>query len=184
MTDDLRYALRAEYELAHEAIRPDGVAAVHATASRNRRRRAFAGAAVLAVALAGGGAAAWRLAPGDAPPQMVGGGGCDRPGVDVSVFLREGRTDEQTAEIDRALRASPEVYCLVFETKEVAWERFKRDFSDAPDLVAATKVDQLPESFRFRVAKRAEVDVVEHRVGGLNGITDYICQCPTKSARR
>ncbi|MFC5006174.1 permease-like cell division protein FtsX [Dactylosporangium cerinum] len=182
MTDDLRYALRAEYELAHEAIRPDGVAAVHATASRNRRRRAFAGAAVLTVALAAGGAAAWRLAPGGDPPaQVVGAGDCDRPGVDVSVFLRMDRTDEQTAEIDRALRASPEVYCLVFETREEAWERFKQQFSDAPDLVAATKVDQLPESFRFRVAKRAEVDVVGQRVHGLNGITDYICQCPVKS---
>ncbi|GAB3873713.1 permease-like cell division protein FtsX [Dactylosporangium cerinum] len=75
----------------------------------------------------------------------------------------------------------PEVYCLVFETREEAWERFKQQFSDAPDLVAATKVDQLPESFRFRVAKRAEVDVVGQRVHGLNGITDYICQCPVKS---
>ena len=33
MTDDLRDALRAEYELAHDAIRPDGVAAVHTTAA-------------------------------------------------------------------------------------------------------------------------------------------------------
>ena len=175
MTHDLRDALRAEYELAHAAIRPDGVAAVHVTAARHRRRRALAGAAALAVALSGG-VAAWRLAPGDDPPQMVAGG-CDRPGVDVSVFLRVDSTDAQAADVERALRDSPEVYCLAFESREEAWERFKRQFRDAPDLVAATKVDALPASFRFRVAKATQSDLVEQRVRGLAGISDYLCSC-------
>jgi len=174
VTQDLRDALRAEYELAHQAIRPDGVAAVHATATRNRRR-AFAGAAALAVALSGG-VAAWRLAPGDDPPQVVAGG-CDRPGVDVSVFLRMETSDAQVAELDRALRDSPEVYCLVFENQEVAWERFKRQFSEAPDLVAATRPESIPESFRFRVAKAADSDAVEQRVRNLGSISDYLCSC-------
>jgi len=121
----------------------------------------------------------WRLAPGDTPPQ-VAAGGCDRPGVDVSVFLRGDTTDEQRAALDRTLRDSPEVYCLTFETRDAAWERFKRQFSDAPDLVAATKPESLPESFRFRVAKAAESDLVEQRVRGLGEITDYICSCTVK----
>lgn len=176
MTHDLRDALRAEYELARATIRPDGVAAVHATATRSRRRRAFAGAAVLAVALSGG--VAWRLAPHDVP--QVVAGGCDRPGVDVSVFLRVDTTDEQVAELDRALRDSPEVYCLAFENKDAVWERFKRQYSDAPELVGATRVDMMPESFHFRVAKAAESAVVEQRVHDLGGIEDYICSCQAR----
>jgi hypothetical protein len=175
MTQNLQDALRAEYELAHEAIRPDGVAAVHATATRQRRRQALAGVAALAVALSGG-VAAWRLAPGDTPSQ-VAAGDCDLPGVDVAVFLRADTTDEQRTTLDRTLRDSPEVYCLVFETRDVAYERFKRQFSDAPDLVAATKEENLPESFRFRVAKAAESDRIEQRVRGLGGISDYLCSC-------
>lgn len=106
MTHDLRDALRAEYELAHDAIRPDGVAAVRATAARHRRRQAVAGAAALAVALSGG-VAAWRLAPGDDDPPQVVADSCGRPGVDVSVFLRMNITDEQVTELDRTLRNSP-----------------------------------------------------------------------------
>jgi hypothetical protein len=177
VTHDLRDALRAEYELAHETIRPDGVAAVHATARRHRRRQALAGAAALSVALSGG-VAAWRLAPGDAPAQTVAAG-CDRPGVDVSVYLRMDATDTQVAEIDQALQDSPEVYCLTYESKELAWERFQRQFRDAPDLVAATRPDQLPESFRFRVAKAAVADAIEQRIRGLWGVSDYLCSCRT-----
>ncbi|MEV4511973.1 permease-like cell division protein FtsX [Dactylosporangium sp. NPDC049525] len=181
MTHDLRDALRAEYELAHDAIRPDGVAAVRATASRQRRRQALAGAAALAVALSGG-VAAWRLAPGDDPPQVVADS-CGRPGVDVAVFLRMNITDEQAIELDRTLRNSPEVYCLVFETKDEAWEHFKRAFSDAPDLVAATKPDQILENYRFRVAKAAESDVIEQRIRAIGEIVEYLCSCPTAKPR-
>ncbi|MGI5177960.1 permease-like cell division protein FtsX [Dactylosporangium sp. CA-152071] len=179
MNQQLHDALHAEYELAHDTIRPDGVAAVHAGAARRRRRHMATGAAILALAVAGAGAVTWRLLPGDGPAQMAAGPGCDRPGHNVAVFLKSDVTEEQTQQLDLALRSSPEVYCLSFETKEQAWEQFKIHFSDAPDLVAATRVDMLPQAFRFRVAKVREADAVEQRIHGLQGYMDYVCSCRT-----
>jgi hypothetical protein len=175
MTQRLHDALRAEYDLAHDALRPDGVAAVQASATRRRRRQLGAATAALALAMTGG-VTAWRLAPGDEPAQ-VGGLGCDRPGVDVSVFLRVDATDSEIEEVQRMIEGSPEPYCLVFESREAAWERFKQQFRDAPELVAATKIETLPASFRFRVAKASESDKVEPRVRELAGVSDYTCTC-------
>ncbi|MFF5232112.1 permease-like cell division protein FtsX [Dactylosporangium sp. NPDC000521] len=184
MNQQLRDALHAEYEHAHDTIRPDGVAAVHAGAARKRRRALLtAGAVVVALAVT----ASWRLMPGSGPTGPADSTGpatpaqarpgCDRPGFDVAVFLKYGSTAEQAERIDRTLRDSPEVFCLVFETREQAWERFKVQFADAPDLVAATTVDSLPESFRFRVSQAPEAHAVGQRVGGLDGVSDYLCSC-------
>ncbi|MET7423873.1 permease-like cell division protein FtsX [Dactylosporangium sp. NPDC005555] len=175
MTRDLQDALRAEYELAHDTIRPEGVAAVRSGAARKRRRKLLAGTAALALALAGG-AVAWRLAPGDDPAQQVAGGECDRPGVDVSVFLKVDITAEQEERLEQALRDSPEVYCLAHVSREAAWEDFKVKFSDAPKLVAATRADSVAASFRFRVAEQDQAGTVEQRLHAVEGISDYICQ--------
>lgn len=178
MNQHLRDALRAEYDLAHDTLRPDGVAAVHATVARRRRRRTGAAAAVLALALTGG-AAAWRLVPRDDPnrPALTVAGSCSQPGFDGAVFLDGEVTEAQIDGVRQALIDSPEVYCLQYESREEAWERFKHQFRDAPELVAATKVDSMPVTFRFRVERTADAGQVEQRVRHLDGVSDYRCAC-------
>ncbi|WP_433074528.1 permease-like cell division protein FtsX [Dactylosporangium sp. CA-052675] len=172
----LRAALRAEYDLAHEALRPGGVAAVRAAAVREQRRRAIGAAGLVALLLLGG-FAGWRIAGSAPPAQTAAPRTCDGPGTDVSVFLEQGTTDERRAEIHTALENSALVYCLRFEDQATAWRNFQRQFSDAPDLVSATKPENLPESFRFRVAGRADADAVERLVAPLTGVSDVVCSC-------
>lgn len=183
MTEHLREALYSEYELAHDALRPDGVAAVHASATRRQRRRLAAGAAALAVAL-GGGAITWRMAPGDEPSQVGGLPGCDRPGVDVRVMLVHANTDAQAERVDTVLRDSPEVYCLTYVPQDKAWEEFQHQFSDAPELVAATRTDSITARFQFRVADPGQADAVEQRVRDLDGLSDYVCSCRSVTPTR
>ncbi|MDG6109455.1 permease-like cell division protein FtsX [Dactylosporangium aurantiacum] len=183
MTEQLREALHSEYELAHDALRPEGVAAVHATATRRRRRRLAAGAAALAVALCGG-VLAWRMAPGGEPSQVGALPGCDRPGVDVRVMLVHANTDAQAEGIDQVLRDSPEVYCLTYVPQDKAWAEFRHRFSDAPELVAATRTDSITARFQFRIAEAGESDAVEQRVRGLDGVSDYICSCRSVTPTR
>jgi cell division protein FtsX len=173
---DLRAALYAEYEEAHGALVPDGVAAVLDAADRARRRLVVGMAAVAVLAVLAG-VVSWRLfAPGPPPQQQVADG-CPVPGFAASVFFKINVTDAELAAVEAALRDSAEVHCLRFESKEEAWERFKRQFADAPDLVNATRPEDLPMSFRFRVTGKARSDAVESRVGGLPGVSDYVCSC-------
>ncbi|MER7281486.1 permease-like cell division protein FtsX [Dactylosporangium sp. NPDC000244] len=172
----LRAALRAEYDLSYEALRPGGVEAVRAAAVREHRRRAVGAAGLVALLLLGG-VAGWWIAGSAPPAQTAAPRSCDGPGTDVSVFLKQGTTDEQRAEVRTVLESSAEVYCLRFEDQVTAWRNFQREFSDAPDLVGATKPENLPESFRFRVAGRAGADTVERLVAPLGGVSDVVCSC-------
>jgi hypothetical protein len=176
-TDEvLRAALRAEYDAAHDTLRPGGVEAVEAAATRDRRRRTV-GTAGLAALLLLGGIAGWRVVGSEPPAQTAAPRSCDGPGTDVSVFLKQGTTDDQRTEVRGALEGSADVYCLRFEDQAAAWRNFRRQFSDAPELVAATRPESLPESFRFRVADRAHADAVERLVASLAAVSDVVCSC-------
>src|SRR5205085_8993501 len=50
----LRAALRAEYDLAHQSLRPGGVEAVRAAAARDHRRRTVGAAGLAALPVLGG----------------------------------------------------------------------------------------------------------------------------------
>src|SRR3954464_8499333 len=68
--------------------------------------------------------------------------------VEVSIFLKADVTDQQRESLKTDLAGDPLVQNVIYESREVAWQRFKTQFHDAPDLVNATKPDSLPESFR------------------------------------
>ncbi|MFD0747318.1 permease-like cell division protein FtsX [Phytohabitans flavus] len=40
-----------------------------------------------------------------------------------------------------------------YQSKDAAYARFKEMYRDAPDLVAAVQLDQIPEEFRVRLAQ-------------------------------
>src|SRR5258706_14632174 len=65
--------------------------------------------------------------------------------VEVSIFLTVGVTDEQRTNLKSALESNTLVKSVEYESKAQAWERFKTQFQDAPDLVKATKQESLPE---------------------------------------
>jgi cell division transport system permease protein len=100
--------------------------------------------------------------------------------VEVSMFLKtEGVTDDQKAAIQSALDSDSLVEHWTFETKDEAMEKFKVLFASAPDLVALTKTESLPESYRVKLKDTNTFDAFEAKYqsymeegGGLELIVD------------
>ncbi len=81
--------------------------------------------------------------------------------VQVSIFLTDDVTDEQRAAIETELESSPEVKNFLYESKEEAYERFQKQFSQQPELVENTPPDALPESFRVELVNPERYEVIK-----------------------
>jgi cell division transport system permease protein len=91
--------------------------------------------------------------------------------VQVSIFLTDDVTEEQRADIESRLDASPEVKAFLYESKEEAYERFQQQFSQQPELVANTPADALPESFRVEMVNPERYEVIAAEFpNGENGV--------------
>ncbi|SFP86216.1 cell division transport system permease protein [Geodermatophilus dictyosporus] len=91
--------------------------------------------------------------------------------VQVSIFLADDVTDEQRSAIEAQLSDSPEVAAYIYESKEEAYERFRQQFSQQPELVENTPPDALPESFRVELVNPERYPVVaEQFPNGQNGV--------------
>ena len=91
--------------------------------------------------------------------------------VEVSVYLcgeasqsqtcgGQAVTDEQRRQIGEDLEDMPQVQEVFYESKEEAYERFREQFADSPDLVANVTADALPESYRVKLRDPTEFDVI------------------------
>ncbi len=91
--------------------------------------------------------------------------------VQVSIFLADDVTEEQRADIESRLTASAEVKDYLYESKEEAYERFKQQFSQQPELVENTPPDALPESFRVEMVNPERYEVIAAEFpNGQNGV--------------
>lgn len=96
--------------------------------------------------------------------------------IEVSIFLKTDVTDDQRTSLKDALNNDPLVQEVIYESKEQAWERFKTQFRDAPDLVAATKPDSLPESFRVKLRDPQKVQALSDEFRSRDGISEIVDQ--------
>lgn len=96
--------------------------------------------------------------------------------VQVSIFLSPDITDEERAELDRALATDPLVADYYFETQDQAYEQFRSLFADQPDLVEAVGPESLPESFRVQLVNPEEFQEVSARYSQAAGITEIVDQ--------
>jgi cell division transport system permease protein len=91
--------------------------------------------------------------------------------VQVSIFLADDVTDEQRSAIESQLDGSPEVASYLYESKEEAYERFRQQFSQQPELVDNTPQDALPESFRVELVNPERYEVIAAEFpNGENGV--------------
>ncbi|RVX45749.1 hypothetical protein EDD27_8565 [Nonomuraea polychroma] len=67
------------------------------------------------------------------------------------LFAKRGKeaTNAQKAAIRKLIEAMPEVHSYVFEDKKAAYENFMRAYKSNKVLVEATRVEDMPESFRL-----------------------------------
>jgi cell division transport system permease protein len=97
--------------------------------------------------------------------------------VEVSIFLKADVTDDQRNALQQALQSDPQVtQPVIHETKEQAYVKFKDEFKDAPDLVAATNPSSLPESFRVKLKNPNQYQQVHDKYIAMEGISDIIDQ--------
>ncbi|HYH25538.1 MAG TPA: permease-like cell division protein FtsX, partial [Blastococcus sp.] len=80
--------------------------------------------------------------------------------VQVSIFLADDVTDEQRQAIQTELESSDEVSTFIYESRDEAYERFKQQFSQQPELVENTPPDALPESFRVELKNPERYEVI------------------------
>jgi cell division transport system permease protein len=96
--------------------------------------------------------------------------------VEVSIFLKPDVTQEQRTALQSDLESDPLVLHSIYESKDVAWSRFKTEFRDAPDLVNATKPDSLPESFRVKLKDPKQFASISDKYKTRDGISEIVDQ--------
>ncbi|MEU2613887.1 permease-like cell division protein FtsX [Micromonospora sp. NPDC007271] len=192
---DQNLRLLFDRALADEPEPPPGDLAGRAMAtdaSRRRRRHRLVAAAAAGVAtIAALGVVNVATPPGGpTPPETVPAAfatlvnpACESPArntaTDVSVFLTMDVTDQQRSAVNRELAADPVVRTVRFVSREEALARFRKTFEDKPELVAAVKAEQLPESFRIKLVGRSRYAGLAARVGRMPGVDEMVGSvCP------
>lgn len=166
--------------LSNEPLPPPGDLAQEAMAGGRRRRRrrhlVVGGAAGVVTVLA----TVFALNLATAEPDTAKAisfatrPGCTQVATEIPVFLTQDITDAQRASLDAWLRSDPRLRQVRYESKETAYEKFRQTYRDAPDLIAAVKPGQLPESFRIEVARGTAWTALQEEIRARPGVEDVV----------
>ena len=96
--------------------------------------------------------------------------------IEVSIYLRNDVTQAQRDQLNAELEAMPEVERVIFESRQEAYERFREQFKDTPELVEHTSPDVLPESFRVKLKDPEKFEVVASAFADRPGVDDVVDQ--------
>jgi cell division transport system permease protein len=97
--------------------------------------------------------------------------------VEVTVFMKtQDTTQAERDAIDADLKQDPLVENYHFETKQEAYERFKQIYASAPELIAQTKPESLPESFRVKLRNPNQFADFNAKYVGRDGVDTIIDQ--------
>jgi len=80
--------------------------------------------------------------------------------IEVSVFLAKGITSQQRDSIGGQIRELQAVERVFYESQQQAYQRFKDQFRDSPDMVRNVTASVLPESFRVKLRNPNQFDQV------------------------
>lgn len=100
----------------------------------------------------------------------------------AKVWLKSTATPAETAAVGTQLRSLSTaalgpgqlVTSVTFESRQQAYERFKAQFCNAPDLIAATKPETLPESYTITLANPTDFAAVYTLIEGMAGVEDVV----------
>jgi cell division transport system permease protein len=96
--------------------------------------------------------------------------------VQVSVYLAEDVTDEQRAAIKQQIEATGLQQEIIYESKEQAYENFKKLFYDAPELVNSIGPNELPESYRISLKDPEKFEEVNAAIKDSPGVSTIVDQ--------
>ncbi len=101
--------------------------------------------------------------------------------IEISIFLctdytqggmceaKKAATESQRTAIREALESNPEVEEVFYESKQAAFEEFKRVFRDSP-IVNSRTVDQMQDSFRVKLKDPEQYQGLVSQAEGLDGV--------------
>lgn len=97
--------------------------------------------------------------------------------IEVSIFLCDGRncetiTPDQHTSLRQDLASDPLVANVYYESKQEAYQRFKKLFRDQPDLVEATSPDALPASFRVKLDDPRQFAAIRDKYAARPGVDE------------
>jgi FtsX extracellular domain len=92
----------------------------------------------------------------------------------VKVFLTGNHTAAERAAVESRLRTLTVVTAVEFISHEQAYREFAQHFCQAPDLVAATKPESLPESVVVTIRDPGDFPAVAKAVGAMPGVVDVV----------
>ncbi|MFG1616449.1 permease-like cell division protein FtsX [Nonomuraea wenchangensis] len=107
--------------------------------------------------------------------------------VEVSVFLctkgsavqacnGKAITQAQTTKLQEHLKGTPGVKEVFYEDQAAAYENFKQAFASNKPLLSATKVEDMPTSFRIKVADPSNYQSVIQAIQGQPGVSQVTDQ--------
>lgn len=96
--------------------------------------------------------------------------------VEVSIYLNGDITPEQRTAIDTELKADPLVREYAYESKEQAYDNFKKIFADAPDMVESVGPNEMPESFRVSLIDPLKFEEINETYKDAEGVSNIVDQ--------
>jgi hypothetical protein len=175
-------------ERLHDALRAAGqtiesVPAFVVPARRFNLRRIAALVSITALII--GGVAFWSGSGGHEPLSSPALAGLVEPG-EIQVFLCVGRSTRnpacghqdatvvEKAAIQQKIKSFPQVSEVEYQSKEEAFVQFANAFRNSPGFVSATKVGDIPDSFRVRLSNSGLSRPVAAALNGMPGIDQVI----------
>lgn len=92
--------------------------------------------------------------------------------VELNVFLRDEATPAQVQELGAAISGMPEVSKRYFETKEQAYQQYRRMFKDSPAITENVDPNALPASYRIKLKDPNQAEAVAARLRGRPGVDE------------
>ncbi|MCP2259661.1 cell division transport system permease protein [Streptoalloteichus tenebrarius] len=106
-----------------------------------------------------------------------------RDKVEVSVYLNNDvSANDKTCAKDpcsglrRALQGNSNVEAVEFESRDAAYDRFKRIFEGNPELVELARPEALPASFRVKLKDTQRFDALSQEFSGKPGVQRVVDQ--------
>jgi cell division transport system permease protein len=86
--------------------------------------------------------------------------------VEVSVFIRDTSSGDQIKSLGLKIAEMPEVDRVFFESREEAYQRFRKLFADSTSLIENVSADAMPQSYRVKLKDPEKFAVIRARLAG------------------
>jgi cell division transport system permease protein len=96
--------------------------------------------------------------------------------LEVSIFLDKNVTADQRDALRRTLGSDALVDKLQYESKDEAYNRFREQFKDSPELLRNVKPNALPESFRVKLKDPSQYEQAATKYAVQPGVERVVDQ--------